>query len=297
MPAPTTTGDHDVWSPVWLLSELAEYYSSWLPQEHLATFRDRAAYNYLYREGFRVISFPSPMCLSYNFFLWMDFSDPGDLLAWLVQQLLRAEEAGERVHILSHVPVGKPECLGAWGREYTRIVERFENTIVAHFHGHTHYDEFEVFYDTESNTRPTNIAYITPSMTSHHGFNFGYRIYTVDAGHTEETYRVLDTETFVFDLEAANTAGPDVSPAWYKLYSAREDLEMENLLPDAWDELVHRLARDEDFYEKWLKYYNRAGPGGSDLGSKKTILCDLITTSNLERRKCDKILGHLDSYL
>ena len=287
----STTGVGDTWTPDWLLSELGDYYASWIPEEQTESFQDMAAYSYLYKPGFRIISFPSPLCLSYNFFLWMDFSDPGNLLAWLIEELLCAEEAGERVHILSHVPAGKPECLGAWGREYTRIVERFENTIVAQFHGHTHYDEFEVFYDIETKTRATNIAYITPSMTSHHGFNFGYRIFTVDAGHPEETFRVLDTETFVFDLPSANAAGQDVFPNWYKLYSAKDDLGMENLFPADWDKVVRRLASEEDFYEKWLTYYNKAGPGGSDMGSKRSILCDLVTSSNLDRSKCDEVLG------
>jgi len=285
----STAGVDATWNPDWLLSELSEYYAAWLPEEQLATFRETAAYSYLYRPGFRIISFPSPLCLTYNFFLWMDFSDPGNMLTWLVDQLFLAEEAGERVHILSHVPAGNHECLGGWGREYTRIVERFENTIVGHFHGHTHNDEFEVFYDTETKTRPTNIAYITPSIASYTGFNHGYRLYTVDAGHPDETYRILDTETFVFDLPSANAAGPDVLPNWYKIYSAREDLEMENLFPAEWDRVVHRLANEEDFYEKWLKYYNKDGPGEG--GSKRSILCDLVTTSNLDRSKCDEILG------
>jgi sphingomyelin phosphodiesterase len=32
-------------------------------------------------------------------------------------------------------------------------IQRFENTIRAQFYGHTHNDEFIVFYDTETNTR------------------------------------------------------------------------------------------------------------------------------------------------
>ena len=148
-----------------------------------------------------------------------------------------------------------------------------------------------MFYDTETKTRPTNIAYITPSMTSHHGFNNGYRIYTVDAGHSMETYRVLDTETFVFDLSSANEAGEELLPTWYKIYSAREDLQMENLFPAEWDKVVRRLAEEEDFYGKWIKYYNKDGPGGSDIGSRRSILCDLVTSSNLDKSKCDEILG------
>ena len=36
-----------------------------------------AAYTFSWVPGLRVISFPSPLCLTYNFWLWMDFSDPG----------------------------------------------------------------------------------------------------------------------------------------------------------------------------------------------------------------------------
>merc|ERR1712080_272773 len=104
-----------------------------------------AAYSILYRPGFRIISFPSPLCLNYNFFLYVDFFDPGNMLAWLAEELAVAEQARERVHILSHVPAGVSECLGGWGREYAKIISRFENTVVAQFHGHTHNDHFQVY--------------------------------------------------------------------------------------------------------------------------------------------------------
>ena len=79
----------------------------------------------------RVISLPSPLCLTYNFFIFMDFSDPGkervmvrllyqvislfittsksfdlrlptnqppgNMLAWLAGELAAAEVAGEKV--------------------------------------------------------------------------------------------------------------------------------------------------------------------------------------------------------
>ncbi len=36
---------------------------------------------------------------------------------------------------------------------------RFENTIRAQFYGHTHNDEFIVFYDTETNSRWDNFGW------------------------------------------------------------------------------------------------------------------------------------------
>ena len=87
---------------------------------------------------------------------------PGNMLVWLIDQLLEAEAAGEKVHILSHVPPGNAECLGAWGREYSRIITRFEKTITGQFHGHTHYDHFALHYDPDNSTRATGMGFISP---------------------------------------------------------------------------------------------------------------------------------------
>lgn len=87
---------------------------------------------------------------------------PGNMLVWLIDQLLEAEAAGEKVHILSHVPPGNAECLGAWGREYSRIISRFEKTITGQFHGHTHYDHFALHYDPDNSTRATGMGFISP---------------------------------------------------------------------------------------------------------------------------------------
>ena len=67
----------DQFSPDWLLAELAELFSAWLPGPQVESFRQEAAYTFSWLPGLRVISFPSPLCLTYNFWLWMDWSDPG----------------------------------------------------------------------------------------------------------------------------------------------------------------------------------------------------------------------------
>ena len=87
------------------------------------------------------------------------------------------------------------------------------------------------------------------------GFNPGYRVYSLDSGHQEETFRVTDYQTWVcatttplslycmtddakvFDLTAANSNGEGVEPAWYNLYSPAEDLGLGSLAPADWDTL------------------------------------------------------------
>lgn len=49
---------------------------------------------------------------------WMAYAwvDPLDQLQQLSDALLEAEEAGDKVLLLSHIPTNTHSCLGAWGR-------------------------------------------------------------------------------------------------------------------------------------------------------------------------------------
>ena len=64
---------------------------------------------------------------------------------------------------------------------------RYESTITAQFFGHTHFDEFELFYDQKDLGRVINVAYIGPSVTPYYDLNPGYRIYYVDGDHQATT--------------------------------------------------------------------------------------------------------------
>lgn len=67
------------------------------------------------------------------------------------------------------------------------LIIRYESTITAQFFGHTHYDEFQVFYDTQDLRRALSIAYVGPSVTPYYDLNPGYRIYYVDGDHPKTT--------------------------------------------------------------------------------------------------------------
>ena len=65
------------------------------------------------------------------------------------------------------------------------------------FYGHTHTDEFQIFYDDHH--CPVHVAYVAPSVTPYHGLNPSYRLYTVSVAG-----EILDTRTFVMDLKEAS---------------------------------------------------------------------------------------------
>jgi len=276
-------------NPEWLYNRLAEFFTGWLPQHALEQFKIDGFYSFDYNEELKIIAVNSNLCLTYNFYLWLEWADPANELAWLVDELLAAELAGKKVHILSHVPPGNGDCLASWGREFSKIISRFEGTVRAQFYGHTHNDEFAVFYDTEDPSRAVSTGFVAPSITTYLGLNPAYRIYTVDSGYEGASYRVQDFETYIFNMAEANLAGPDVNPIWYKLYSAREGLGMENLYPEDWDQLVRRMAVDDDLYATFHRFYNQDSFGETD--NKYNVLCSLLTTSNLDKSKCLEILG------
>lgn len=81
--------------------------------------------------------------------LYVNSTDPAKELQWLIHELQEAENNNEKVHIIGHIPPGASDCMKVWSDNFYRIVERYESTIAAQFYGHSHADEFEVFYDTK----------------------------------------------------------------------------------------------------------------------------------------------------
>lgn len=112
-----------------------------------------------------------------------DAEEMREQLQWLHDTLLVAEQANEKTHILGHVPPNTASCVHTWNREFDRIVRRFAHIISGQFYGHTHRDEFHIFYLDEKKSA-VNVAWNGGSGTSFIGLNSNYRIYYAEP----ETY-------------------------------------------------------------------------------------------------------------
>ena len=93
-----------------------------------------------------------------------------------VDMLLEAENNGERVILLGHIPPGEPDQIDFCSKQFYKIVNRFKDTIRAQFYGHTHWDHLRIFYEQGA----TNIAYVTPSVTTWVGMDPSFRVYEID---------------------------------------------------------------------------------------------------------------------
>lgn len=98
--------------------------------------------------------------------LLVNSTDPSSELKWLIAELQKAENNNEKVHIIGminqfrahqwdviesfagHIAPGSSDCMKSWSSNFYNIVNRYEHTIKALFYGHSHADEFQVFYET-----------------------------------------------------------------------------------------------------------------------------------------------------
>jgi len=280
----------------WLYDELDLLWRRWLPDSTSPTVRRGAFYSVLAGPGLRMISLNMNYCNNKNWWLLLNSTDPAQELQWLIYELQSAELKGEKVHILGHIPPGHSDCLKVWSHNYYRIVNRYEATIAGQFFGHTHFDEFEVFYDETYRGRASSIAYIGPSVTPYYGLNPGYRIYHVDGNYQGSTRTVLDHETWIMDLQEANRHAVE-SPRWYRLYTAREAFRMPSLTPQDWDHLIQRMTYDDNLFQTYYKLYWKASPvrPECDAECKKRLLCDLKSgRSNDRTLTCQEIEQRID---
>ncbi|GMR31696.1 hypothetical protein PMAYCL1PPCAC_01891, partial [Pristionchus mayeri] len=142
--APHNMDEYDTRGPTWLYNILADTWSRWITPESVKGVQYRASYVERPAPGLKLISINTVYCSAFNFYLYINQTDPDGTLTWLISELLDSESRGEKVHIISHVPAGDDYCLKGWAHNFFDIVNRFENTIAAQFYGHTHQDHFQV---------------------------------------------------------------------------------------------------------------------------------------------------------
>ncbi|XP_049533199.1 sphingomyelin phosphodiesterase-like [Anopheles darlingi] len=273
----------------WLYHLSADLWSAWLPRATEQTIRLGGYYTALVRPGFRVIALNNNDCYTFNWWILYQPDALRNQLQWLHDVLLQAERAGEKVHILSHLPVSS-DCFSVWQREYRRVLERFRDTVSAQFHGHTHKDEFNVFYAAEDPQYAVAVAWNGGSGTAHTNVNPNYVVYYVNP----ETYEVTDFESYAYNLTAANLE-PNQRPEWFRMYSFQEEFGLSDLSPAGIDELIQRLGTPDGreelqrYWEYKVKLADASLAIGCDENCLLNHLCEIVSNQADDNRKCQEL--------
>lgn len=145
---------------------------------------------------------------------------------------------------------------------------------MAQIFGHSHKDELSIFYDLQNITRPVNVAYLGPSVTTLSYLNPSYRVYTVDGNYENSSWQILDHSTVYLNLTEANLYN---STKWKKEYSAKEAFELENLFPQDWNDLLDKMLEklEGPLTDKMIKYYSKSSESFPDCDyfCRKKLIC------------------------
>ncbi|CAO3568458.1 unnamed protein product [Mortierella alpina] len=272
----------------WLYDSLADDWSRWLPADAVNSVKHYGAYTASPAPGLRIISLNNNFCYTLNFYLYKKIKDydPNGELKWLIAQLQAAEDAGERVWIISHVGPSQTDCLQNWSALYYQVVQRYSPHVIAEqFFGHTHYDEFALYYGpgAKSTQNAISTAWIGPSVTPYTDINPGFRVYKVDT----QSWNVFDSETYVADLsQAATWDATGATPNWHLEYSARQAYGAhvpiaadQPLSASWWHNVTNVFEKNNDAFQQFWTYRSKSanrGPACPAGGAcPKEIVCNL----------------------
>ncbi|KAG0213344.1 hypothetical protein BGX28_004682 [Mortierella sp. GBA30] len=269
----------------WLYKNLADNWSRWLPSDAVNAVKNYGAYTVSPTPGFRIISLNTNFCYTSNFYLYgqtRDY-DPFDEIKWFVAQLQAAEDAGERVWIIGHVGPSMTDCLENWSALYYQAIQRYSPHVIAEqFFGHTHRDEFALYYGpgAKSSQNAISTAWIGPSVTPFTDLNPGFRVYKVDS----KTWNVFDSKTYVADLtQAASWDASGSSPNWHLEYSAREAYGAyvpiaanQPLSASWWHNVTTAFETKDEAFQKFWTYRAKSANLGGTCAAGSTCVKDLV---------------------
>ena len=190
------------------------------------------AYSVKNHYGLRIITLNTDFWYRYNLLNFYNMTNPdvSGMQAFLIEELQKAEDAGERVWILGHVltgwdgtnPLPNPTDL------FYQIVDRYSPHVIANIiFGHTHEDEFMIYYAKNASdisaANALTTGWIGPSITPLTNLNSGFRMYEVDTG----SFDIYNAYTFYANVSSFKNLDPEVLGPTYEFeYSARETYDI-----------------------------------------------------------------------
>ncbi|KAI1873910.1 uncharacterized protein JN550_003179 [Neoarthrinium moseri] len=209
------------------VSSLWEHYG-WIDNATAAEAATHyAAYSVVHPLGLRVITLNTDLYYRNNHFALLHASNPdfSGMFSFLISELQKAEDLGQRVWIVGHVLSGwdGSNPLPNGSELFYQIIERYSPHVVAAvFFGHTHEDQAFVYYanngtNASAETAIAN-AWVGPSLTPLTNLNSGYRLYEVDTG----SWDIYDAYTFYADVSSFSEIDTtQTGPVFQLEYSTR----------------------------------------------------------------------------
>jgi sphingomyelin phosphodiesterase acid-like 3 len=210
--------------------------------------------------------------------------EPADLLlSWLDDELARAENKGEYVWILAHIPPGMdgfatwrarqqgddqstivPMWKPSYQERFVQISQKHKGVVRLMLAGHTHSDDFRPFEE--------GLVLMTPAISPNIRQNPAFRVVSV-----REDGVLTDTSTY-FLANLPQAIGGS-SPDWKLEYRATQSWHVPDLSLDSLRKVYGELLTSPQLRQTWMNFYTVAHPGGSI--NNQTLWPQLCASGNL----------------
>ena len=272
-----------------------------LPQDAAATTARGAYYSVRAAPGLRLVVLNSVLYYSANPHTANSstLKDFGGQLAWLRSTLARAEAAGERVLVATHIPpvvdLAAPQWQPYYQEQLAQALAPHADLLLGVVCGHDHTDSFARLGTLSGQSTPFVAVHAVPALTPDLSVlplppgrtdadtkNPALRLYDYDA----ERGVLADYAQYYFDLAAANAAAPQ-RPDWRISYRAATEYGMHNLSAGELFAAAERIAQDRSAWCRYLRHFlvEKAFVVDSPV-IRKDLVCTMLYTDPLRALKC-----------
>jgi len=273
------------WNINWLYDRMAKLWQDWLDPDALETERFGGYYTIKTKDGVRIVSLNTQMgCDDDNWWLLFPTNesvDPNNMLHWLVNVLDSAEKMNETVYLIAHIAPDS-NCMTNWFDNFIKIMDRYQDTLINFFAGHTHADCFDVTIVQENNIiRPVYSTLYAGSITTQDAKNPSFRIIEMDA----VTKAVIGYDQYIMNVTDANLTD---KPKWVLEYSTKKDYSLGVMSPKNMYDLVNRLKTNGKLLDDYITRLNKnALPFVCDAKCKRDNYCQLFNSLRSQNIPCN----------
>ncbi|KAK4680270.1 hypothetical protein QC764_211600 [Podospora pseudoanserina] len=259
--------------------------------------------------GLRIISINTDFWYQANNFAFLHADNPdySGIFSFLVEELQKAEDEGQRVWIMGHVPTGwqGQNALPGGSDAFYQIIERYSPHVISNvFFGHTHEDQVSIFYSNNGTLQTAYDALVTawtgPSLTPLTNLNSGYRLYEVDTG----TWEIFEAYTYYADVNTFTTLN-GTGPVFQLEYSTREAYspagdwpEGEPLNATFWHRVTEAMEKDKGLVSLFNTYQGKSSirsPNCTSDACAAGKICYIRSGSTALGRACPQGFGSVQS--
>lgn len=186
-------------------------------------------------------------------------------------------------------------------------------TISGTFIGHTHADEFHLFYDRPTANHAISVQWNAGSVSPWQRNNPNYNLYYVDRQlfvsfsdlllwidyfSYYKFQQVNEVETYTYNLDEAN-ANPANRPRWFRLLSFAQYFGMPNLSPSILHQFTERLASSRALlHQFWAFKIKESRPrlqAGCNDDCLRSQLCAIVNNEFEDARRCNNLVAIFNS--